>query len=95
MDRVLSLPNELVLADQATLFDEVIEVNGQAGTCGLRAWQLASELRRRRGIPASTLTTSWDFVARLREQAEAASERRKTPVDISWIADLKDQPVPP
>ncbi len=85
MDRVLSMPNELVLADQAISFwwnvvgDEDCmrtEANDQAGECGLRAWLLASELRKRCGIPASTLpATSWDFVAALQKRVEAAEAR--------------------
>ncbi|MGA2793937.1 MAG: hypothetical protein ABSE69_10445 [Roseiarcus sp.] len=91
MDRALSMPNELALADQAILFwwnvvgDEECmqtEANNRAGECGLRAWLLASELRRRCGIPASTLpATSWDFVNTLRRQVEAAEAQRRKKQD--------------
>lgn len=100
VDRVLSMPNELALADHAILFwwdvvgDEDcmrIETNHQAGQCGLRAWLLASELRRRCGIPASTLPAmSWDFVITLRKHAEVAEahhrKKRDDKCDESPIA---------
>jgi hypothetical protein len=87
MDRVLSMENELVLADQKILFwwdvvgDEdsmQTEADHQAGQCGLKAWSLAGELRGFYRIPASTLpTTGWDFVATLRQQADAAEAARQ------------------
>jgi hypothetical protein len=87
MDRVLSMPNELALASQAISFwwdvvgDEdsmQTEANEQAGECGLKAWLLAVDLRKRCGIPASTLPeTAWDFVETLRKEDAAAKARRK------------------
>lgn len=72
MDRVLSMPNEIELANQAISFwcevegDEDCmrtETNNRARQRGLKAWLLACELRRRCGIPTSTLREeSWDFV---------------------------------
>jgi len=81
MDRVMSMPNELELAGQKIGFwwnvvgDEdcmATEADHQAGRCGLRAWLLAAELRKRCGIPASTLhIAAWDFLAALRRQDAA------------------------
>jgi hypothetical protein len=87
MDRVMSMPNELALADQAIYFwwDVVgdpdcvqTETDNQAGQRGLKAWMLASELRRRYGIPASKLPTeTWDFVDTLRKHNDAAEAMRR------------------
>jgi hypothetical protein len=88
VDRVLSMPNELALATKAILFwwnvvgDEECmetETDQRAGTCGLRAWLLASELRKQYKIPASSLTeVGWDFVAELRTQDEAARKKAES-----------------
>jgi hypothetical protein len=85
MDRVLSMPNELALANQAIMFwwNEVddpdrmrMEGEDQVRECGLRAWSLASELRERCGIPKSTLPVRhWDFVATLRKPAEVVETK--------------------
>jgi hypothetical protein len=85
VDRVLSMPNELALADGAILFwwdvvgDEdcmQTETDQRAGACGLRAWLLATDLRKQYKIPASSLPEiGWNFVDTLREKDEAA---RKT-----------------
>lgn len=92
MDRAMSMPNEIELANQAISFwwdvvgDEdcmETETDDQAGLYGLKAWLLASELRTRHRIPASTLhTAKWDFVATLKKQYDATEvRRRKNSVD--------------
>jgi hypothetical protein len=85
---VLSMPNELALADQAISFwwDVVgdqdcmqTEANHQSGRSGLKAWLLAAELRKRCRIPASTLQkTTWDFVVTLRKEHDAAEAQRRS-----------------
>jgi hypothetical protein len=88
VDRVLSMPSELVLAHETILFwwdmltdkdGMETETNYQAGLYGFRAWNLASELRRRYGIPASTLPERrQNFVVTLREQHDAANAPRNS-----------------
>jgi len=85
VDRFLSMPTELALADRAiSVWWDVVgdedcmetETRQKAGASGLRAWLLASALRKQYKIPASSLPEiGWDFVATLRKQDEA--ERKK------------------
>jgi hypothetical protein len=84
--RVAAFPNEIRLSEQKISFYwDVLrepdctetETNQQAGKCGYRAWNLAVELRNRHGLPVCDLTElTWDFVAKLREQYEAAIKSR-------------------
>jgi hypothetical protein len=84
-DRILSMPNELALVDGAISFfwdvlgpgDDGVETetNQRAGACGLRAWSLATDLRKEYKIPASSLPEiEWNFVDTLREQDAARKE---------------------
>ena len=77
VDRVMSLPNRLMLADDAISFwwdvvaDEdcmQTETDHKAGTCGLESWLIAVDLCKRYGIPKSNLPfIAWDFLAPLKQ----------------------------
>jgi hypothetical protein len=83
--RALAMYNELVLSGHKIYFwwdvvgDEdsmETETNEQAGKCGYRAWELATEFRKGHGLPKAELT-GWDFVAVLKEHHDSAITRLK------------------
>jgi len=86
--RALSLRNDLRLSEGIIKFWWEIEpgdqgilmttCDGQAGTCGYRAWQLAADMRRHYGLPEfDPKPTSWDVVTVLKEQYDLELKRMK------------------
>jgi hypothetical protein len=98
VDRVLSMPNELALADGAISFwwdvvgDEECmqtETDQRAGTCGLRAWLLASDLRKQYKIPASNLPEiGWNFVDTLRKKDETVRKHAEVNRALNNAAEI-------
>jgi hypothetical protein len=88
--RVLSLRLELELSRRAVDFSFELEghlaggdeVSRQASSIGLRAWQLATDLRRYYDLPHFRIDEyGWDFTRVLEEEAQKSREKN-TAVDV-------------
>ena len=80
--RCLNLTNKLVgsrslIRDTIEYIDDEIEerVEIEAASRGMEAWQLASELRSTRGLPAADLV--WDFLPTLRSGQRSMETREE------------------